>query len=294
MELQDRLEELRSSGLGVVAISYDSREVLADFSRRRGITFPLLSDEGSSVITDFGILNTVAAEGLGSNREDANVVLDVAKYVSIFGSNRAIVGTPFPGTFLLDAEARVTSRFFEEFYRERNTTSNVMLKLGIGLSPIAAIEATTAHLKLTAYPSNWTVSAGSRFSLAVEVEPNPDIHLYAPGAETMGYRVIGLKLAPSRHIRFEPVEFPPSEMYHFKPLDEWVPVYQRPFTLLQEAVVEASSQAESALAELDVLTLTGSFNYQACNHSVCFPPVSLPLSFTLDLQSLDTQRASRP
>ena len=28
----------------------------------------------------------------------------------------------------------LTLTFFEEFYRERNTTSNVMLKLGIGLS----------------------------------------------------------------------------------------------------------------------------------------------------------------
>ena len=30
-----------------------------------------------------------------------------------------INGTPFPGTFMLDANTRVTSRFFEEFYRER-------------------------------------------------------------------------------------------------------------------------------------------------------------------------------
>ena len=62
MELQSRFEELQ--GLGVVAISYDSEEVLADFSRRRAITFPLLSDDDSSVITAFGILNTVAAEAL--------------------------------------------------------------------------------------------------------------------------------------------------------------------------------------------------------------------------------------
>ena len=44
MELQNRVEELRAQGLGAVAISYDSQEVLADFSRRRDITFPLLSD----------------------------------------------------------------------------------------------------------------------------------------------------------------------------------------------------------------------------------------------------------
>ena len=293
MELQSRLEELRAQGLGVVAISYDSEEVLADFSQRRGITFPLLSDDDSSVITAFGILNTVAAEGVGPNRDDPDVVADVAKYVSLFGANPMIVGTPHPGTFMLEATGRVTSRFFEEFYRERNTTANVMLKLGAGLSPIAAVEGTTAHLTLTAYPSDPSVTVGTRFSIAVEIVPNPDIHVYAPGAEQMGYRVIGLTMAPVPHVRFEPVEFPASEIYHFEPLDERVPVYQQPFMLLQEVVVSGAAEVEEALAGLDALTLTGTLDYQACNDELCFDPVSVPLSFTLDLDALDRQRANR-
>jgi len=298
VELQDRLDELESSGIGIAAISYDSQEVLAAFAERRGITFPLLSDDGSSVITEFGILNTVVIEGLGPNQDDPDVVADIHKYVaaSVFDSEqlrRTIVGTPYPGTFMLDANARVTSRFFEEFYRERTTTSNVMLKLGIGLTPIAAVRGTTAQLKFTAYPSNPMVTAGSRFSLAVEVEPNPDMHVYAPGAETMGYRVIGLNMAPSEYVRFEPVIFPESEIYHFEPLDEYVPAYQESFTLLREAVVDASAEAEAALAELDALTLSGSLDYQACDDAICYPPASVPLSFTLELERLDYQRAIR-
>jgi peroxiredoxin len=293
VELQDRLEELRAQGLGVVAISYDSEAVLADFSQRRGITFPLLSDDDSEVITEFGILNTVAAEARGPNGDDPDVVADVAKYVSVFGASPMIVGTPFPGTFMLDHTGRVTSRFFEEFYRERNTTANVMLKLGAGLSPIAAIKGSTAHLKLTAYPSNPSVTVGSRFSIAVEVEPNPDIHVYAPGAEAMGYRVVSLNLVPVPHVRFEPVELPASEIYYFQPLDERVPVYQSPFTLLQEAVLSPSAEAEEAMAKLDALTLSGTLDYQACDDQLCFEPVSVPLSFTLDLELLDGQRGNR-
>ena len=293
MELQDQLEELRDQGLGVAAISYDSEAVLADFSRRRGITFPLLSDDDSEVITEFGILNTVAAEAQGPNGDDPEVVADVARYVAVGGASPMFVGTPFPGTFMLDRTGRVTSRFFEEFYRERNTTANVMLKLGAGLSPIAAIRGSTAHLKFTAYPSNPNVTRGTRFSIAVEVEPNPDIHIYAPGAEAMGYRVVSLNLAPAPHVRFEPVEFPASEIYYFEPLDERVPVYQSPFILLQEAVVSAAPEAAEALAELDALTLSGTFDYQACDDELCFEPVSVPLSFTLDLDLLDGQRADR-
>ena len=294
MELQSRVEELRAQGFGAVAISYDSEAVLADFSTRRDITFPLLSDDDSSVIEAFGILNTVAAEGVGPNRDDPDVVADVAKYVSAFGATQNIVGTPYPGTFMLDAEGRVTSRFFEEFYRERNTTANVMLKLGVGLSPIAAIEGTTAHLKVTAYPSNSSITVGTKFSVVVEVEPNPDIHVYAPGAEQMGYRVVGLTMAPVPHVRFEPVEFPASEIYHFEPLDERVPVYQRPFVLLQEAVVSGAPGTEEALAELGALTLSGTLDYQACDDELCFDPVSMPLSFTVELDGLDRRRAGRP
>ena len=266
MELQDQLEELRARGLGVAAISYDSEEVLADFSERRGITFPLLADEGSKVITDFGILNTVAYEGLGPNGDDPEVLADVFKYVAAGfggrggGAGTVFLGTPYPGTFMLDRNGRVTSRFFEEFYRERNTTANVMLKLGAGLSPI---------------------------------EPNPDIHVYAPGAETMGYRVVSLNFRPVPHIRFEPMEFPESEIYYFEPLDERVPVYQSPFTLLQEVLVSGLPGVEQALAQLDALTLTGTFDYQACDDELCFEPVSVPLSFTLDVDPTDRQRADR-
>ena len=168
-----------------------------------------------------------------------------------------------------------------------------MLKAGIGLTPIAAFEGTTAQLKFTAYPSNPTVTHGTRFSLAVEVEPNPDMHVYAPGAETMGYRVIGFNMAASEYVRLEPVDFPDSEIYHFEPLDEYVPVYQESFTLLQEAVVDASAEAEEAMREFDALTLSGSLDYQACDDAICYPPASVPLSFTLELERLDYQRVNR-
>jgi hypothetical protein len=283
VELQDRLEELTRSGIGVAAISYDSQEILADFAEERGITFPLLSDADSAVIKAYGILNTVAAAAAGPRKDDPDLIADVHKFVGVSGMFPEAVGTPFPGTFMLDANGRVESRFFEEFYRERNTTANVMLQLGIGLSPVNAIEGSSDQLDFTVYPSNNTVSAGSRFSIAVKVRPKLGMHVYAPGAEKMRYRVIGLNLDPNPSVRYEPVAYPESETYHFEPLDEHVPVYQQPFTLLQEVLVEASSEAQAELVELDALTLTGTFNYQACDDEICYNPERIPLSFTLNL-----------
>src|SRR4029079_17309696 len=129
LELQSQYDTLRKDGLGLVGISYDSQEILATFSQQHGITFPLLSDVGSATIKRYGILNTVAEEGLGANGKDPNVVAQVKLYVSANGANERQRGIPFPGTFIVDRSGRVKARFFEESYTVRNTVSNLRVKL---------------------------------------------------------------------------------------------------------------------------------------------------------------------
>jgi len=41
------------------------------------------------------------------------------------------------------------------------------------------------------------------------------------------------------------------------------------------------------------LTLSGSFDYQACDDAICYLPVSIPITFTLELERLDYQRANQ-
>ena len=292
MELQERFEELQAEGLGVAAISYDKEEVLAAFAESRGVKdVPLLSDDDSEVIRAFGIYNHVAEEGLGPNAEDPQVKADVLRYVAVFGASQVVVGTPFPGTFVVDRKGRVTSRFFEEFYRERNTAANIMLKLGSPLSGIAGSSGETAHLEINASQSDPAIGVGSRFHLALDITPKPGMHVYAPGAGDSGYRVIGLALDAPSFLRVLPPEYPESEVYYFEPLDERVAVYQDPFRLVQEVVVEGDQESSAQLAEIDALTLTGRLDYQACDDRVCYDPTSVPLSWTLTVSPLDRRRA---
>ena len=292
MELQERFEELQAEGLGVAAISYDKEEVLAAFAESRGVTdVPLLSDDDSEVIRAFGIYNHVAEEGLGPNGEDPTVKADVLRYVAVFGALPIAVGTPFPGTFVVDRKGRVTSRFFEEFYRERNTAANIMLKLGSPLSGIAGSSGETAHLEINASQSDPAIGVGSRFHLALDITPRPGMHVYAPGADEAGYRVIGLALDAPSFLRVLPPEYPESEVYYFEPLDERVPVYQEPFRLVREVVVEGDQESSAQLAEIDALTLTGRLDYQACDDRVCYDPASVPLNWTLTVSPLDRRRA---
>ena len=295
MELQERFEELQAEGLGVGAISYDSEEVLAAFAERHGIQdVPLLSDDDSAAIRAFGIYNHVAEEGLGPKAEDPQVKADVLRYVAVFGALPIAVGTPFPGTFVVDRQGRVTARFFEEFYRERNTAANIMLKLGTPISGIAGSSGETAHLEISATQSDPAITVGSRFHLALDITPKPGMHVYAPGAGDAGYRVVGLTLDLPGFLRTLPAEYPESEIYYFEPLDERVPVYQEPFRLVQEVVVEGDQESSAQLAEVDVLTLTGRLDYQACDDRVCYDPASVPLTWTLTVSPLDRQRAVEP
>ena len=268
--------------------------MLANFARRRGITFPLLSDDGSATIEAFGIRNTVADEALEPLGGEPALEADVERYVSAFEAASRHLGTPFPGTFIVDRAGRVTARYFEDFYRERNTTASIMLRLGTDLNPIAGVEGSTAHLAIRAYQSNAEITFGSRFSLLLEITPQPGMHVYAPGSDALGYRVIGLTLADNPHVRFEPVEYPPAAIYHFEPLDERVPVYQEPFTLVQQVVVRATREAEETLRGVDLLTLTGRLDYRACDDAFCYDPTSVPLSWTVTVAPHDWQRANRP
>ena len=286
------MKALRDKGLGLVAISYDPPETLASFSHQRGITFPMLSDPGSATITRYGILNTMAAEAVGPTATDPVVAADIKKYVSVVGVNARMVGIAFPGTFILDRSGRVQSRFFEEFYIERNTVSSILARIGTTGEAVVGSQISSAHLDVKTYPSEAAIAPGNRFSLAFDIRPKPRVHVYAPGAS--GYRVIGVTITPQPFVRVLPLQYPPSQVYVFKPLNERVQVYEKPFTLVQDVILEGQPEAQAALRGKDSLTLTGTLDYQACDDKVCFNPTSVPLSWTIPLRQLVTGRPPRP
>jgi hypothetical protein len=289
VELQSRTKALSDKGLGLATISYDSPDILAAFSRQRGITFPMLSDVGSETIKRYGILNTVAMELAGPNAKDPALADDIKLYVSVVAPSPRMAGIAFPGTFMLERSGRVKARFFEDFYIERNTVSSIMMRLGGGAT-LTGTKVATEHLDITTYSSDSAIAPGDRVTLAFDVVPRRGIHVYAPGASS--YRLVTVNLESHPQIRALPMKYPASQIYVFKPLNERVPVYQKPFTLLQEIVLAGTPQAQAALRGKDSLTLNGTLEYQACDDRVCFNPESVPMSWTFMLRPID--RPVRP
>jgi hypothetical protein len=97
-------------------------------------------------------------------------------------------------------------------------------------------------------------------------------------------------MAPQPFVRALPLQYPPSEIYVFAPLNERVPVYQRPFTLRQELALDDGPEARAGWRGRTSLTLTGVLAYQACDDKVCFNPVTVPLSWTLPLAAVAGQQ----
>lgn len=155
-----------------------------------------------------------------------------------------------------------------------------------------ASEIWTDHLKLKVYPSEPSIAPGVTVSLIVEIEPGARMHVYAPGADN--YRVVTLMVAAQRFVRQAPVRYPASEIYLFEPLNERIPVYQKPFKPSQDVTLDNTPEALAASRVKPSLMLTGTLDYQACDDKICFNPVSVPLSWTLALRSRATPEPSRP
>ena len=264
MELQNSLARIRERGLGLAAISYDSTGILKNFSDRRGIKYPLLSDSGSKIIRSFGILNPTVPAG-----------------------NMAY-GIPNPGTYILDALGVVVAKYFEDDYRERYTAGDILLRK-YGVEPPNHQTFSGKHVQLTVSSSDRSVLGGERVALSIDVDLKPGLHVYAPGVE--GYIPIEWTMKPAEAASVLPASFPPSKMLHLAAIDETVPVYQGHFRLTREIQWAPEAKLKPLLDAGGQLTLEGALRYQACDDRLCYIPETVPVKWTFQVGSHDRERA---
>jgi hypothetical protein len=182
----------------------------------------------------------------------------------------------------------VTSRFFEPTYQERTTISSVLA--GLGRKVDTPITKTVApHLEVTSYLTDRVAAPGTHFSIVLDIRPERRVHVYAPAVT--GYKPIAFAVQPQPALVVRDAHFPKAEDYFFKPLNEHVPVFQKPFRIVQDVEIDPSREAASTLKDMQTMTMSGTLNYQACDDKLCFNPQSVPLSWTINLKPLDTERA---
>ncbi len=246
LQLQQAKARFEDKGIHVASVTYDSEAILKNFSLRKGITYPMLSDVGSKIIREFGILNP---EGTGM-----------------------AAGIPYPGFYLISPAGRIERRFFEAQFTDRFTRNDIYAEL-FGVPPTGSNQSPllkTPHVSFEVSQSDEEAGAGSRIKLLIKIVPAEHVHLYAPGAEKNGYRPAKLILDDSSQFRVAKTHYPAGEPFTFEALKETVPVYNKPFLLTQDVALAASKDFQSGVGSGTTVHIAGKLLYQACNDHICF------------------------
>lgn len=140
----------------------------------------------------------------------------------------------------------------------------------------------TMHLSVAASIADVPAASGKRVSLAFNVMPKKDMHVYAPGKHD--YQVIAITVDAQPWLKAQPAAYPPSEIHDFVELNEKVEVYSKPFKLVRDVTILTSVEAKKALASTPSPFITGNLEYQACDDKVCYAPKKVPFKFAVEMK----------
>jgi DsbC/DsbD-like thiol-disulfide interchange protein len=225
--------------------------VLSRFAAAYHIGYPLLSDKGSKVIREFGILNT-------------NVPADVMFY-----------GIPFPGQYLLDPKGVVKDKLFLKDYRERPTASEVLLR-DYGAAGNAAVVNTgdvTAKIAVSGAQS----FGGHRLGVSVDFQIAPGWHVY--GAPLPPQYTSARVTFDDELVARQSLEFPAPTPIKFEALGETLPAYEGKLVAVGDIVLKQTLKPGS-------YQLRGTIEFQECSDSVCKIPQKLRFELPLKIQPM--------
>jgi DsbC/DsbD-like thiol-disulfide interchange protein len=165
----------------------------------------------------------------------------------------------------------------------RSFRTSLWLALIAGAVVQAASPTETKHLTTMVSSPAVAVAPGARVSLTLDVTPKPTMHVYAPGQK--GFVAISLSIQPDSEIATGSVQFPVAETLRLNPDDAAQLVYSKPFRIAQDVTVAATPAVlDRARTPGATVTVKGTLRYQACDDTICYVPVNVPVAWTIALK----------
>ncbi len=255
-ELERHQAAFHKLGVGVAAVSNDSTAILKDYSGHTAIHFPLLSDSTSKTVQSLHIMNSDAAR---------------------------------PGWFVLDGKGAIVAKYFEEDSNQSYTSAGILLHHFGWNPPEPGRRVEAKQLVATLGASNSTVAPGQRVALTLDIDLQPDLHVYAPGVDN--YIPIEWKMDDSATAQpHEPV-LPHAVKLYLKAINETVPTYTNHFRLTRDITIPSEDKLKTAVDGAGHFAVDGVLNYQACDDRMCYFPQKVRLQWTFEYEPLDKQRA---
>jgi hypothetical protein len=234
--------------------------VLREFATAKGITFPLLADEGSRVITELGLLDR-----------------DLADHQARFGvpTQEHQFGVAYPAIFVLDESGHVADKRIRENYRAREGAL-MLLEGALGLTlPAGGHEesALGSHVTVSVVSDSPQYVRWQETRLHVVFDVEAGWHVYGRPIPD-GYTPVTVEVESIPEVAIGRSEYPPTRPFKVEGLDEDFQVNEARFEILVPFAVNVPPKHGSVDLEVSI-------RYQACSESECLPPQTLKLGFRL-------------
>jgi len=192
--------------------------------------------------------------------------------------------------YVVDAQGRVLSKYFEDDYKDRVSTADILARQFGAPVDAGRVSVEAKHVQITTAASNDIARPGLRIALSLDLHLKPGMHVYAPGVQ--GYIPIDWHLdegGPAAK-RYD-FEFPPSEMLRLEAIGETVPVFRGHVQIRREITFAQENALKPLVTATGEVIVKGSFRYQACDDHKCYVPEEVPLEWHFKYGGLDRQRA---
>ena len=253
-------------------MSYDQVEVLHTFATEWGVSYDLLSDEGSEVIRRLGLLN-------------AHVEAQQAFYGR--GVDERHVGLPYPGTFVLDEDGVVEQRLFDQSYRPR-PSAGYLFRAASGVPPEPARSATSTEgpVEVTAWLDSSYFRPLELREVHVELRVAEPWHVYTDPIPD-GFTALRVEVGADAAIATGQADLPAGRPFTVEGLPEQ-------FHVVDGSVrVSVPFQLPGAGLDLDgrplpepgdprPVALDVEVAHQACSDVECLPPAVQRLRLEID------------
>jgi hypothetical protein len=241
VELEQSRRGFEQNGVKIAAVTYDSQEILHRFSATHQLRYPCLSDKGSVVIREFGLLNP-----------------NIPKHDPFYG-------IPFPGDYLISPDGVIKAKYFLPDYQTRVASSEILLNEFRANANDKSISLTAGGIRIVITPSTDHAVAGQEIGVAADFSIAKGWHIYGqplPANYTPTTIVFDRDCVSKQSF-----EYPQPQKVSFPELGETLPVYADSFR------AKGKILARPGLKPGDY-KLKGTLSFQECSNQICKIPQS--------------------
>ena len=125
-------------------------------------------------------------------------------------------------------------------------------------------------------PDGVGAKPGGTVLVWVEMTPTEKMHVYAKGA--VGFTPVALAMTPTVGLTVGMPRYPAAERFVSPGTDAPVPVYTRPFRIVQPITIGRTAKVG------DRVNVVGAVTYESCDDRLCYPAATVPVGWTVTVR----------